>query len=89
MAHQVKEYSFNGLAGCVTQRRNQITRTLVGVYHASQAGLDNDPTTPWYTVCEVHNRLVGHRSLELALYHAADPRGWCGVCNGHEEADKS
>lgn len=76
----VKQYGFNGLAGCVQQRRARQTGTLVGVYHAIQAGIDSDPAVPWFTVCEIHNNCVGHPSLRLAKDHAADPEGWCEDC---------
>jgi hypothetical protein len=53
---------------------------LVGIYHADQAGLDNDPATPWFTTCEVHHNCVGHPSLRLAKSHAVNPSGWCQGC---------
>ncbi len=76
----VKQYDHNGLAGCVEQRRNRITGFMVGVYHCVQAGMEDDPTIPWATVCEEHNMLVCHPTLALARSHAADPQGWCEDC---------
>ena len=87
MPRHVKEYDFNGLAGCVQQRRNRITGTLVGVYHGEQSGMESDPDNPWVTVCEDHGRIVAHPSLRLALEHAADPSGWCGDCNGNDPSE--
>lgn len=81
-----RQYSFNGLAGCVSQRRSRLTCHLVGVYHAEQAGLDDDPSCKWFTVCEHHNMLVGHSTLTLAQSHAADPTGWCEPCRSEVEA---
>lgn len=74
-----KRYAANGLAGCVEQRRVRQTGTLVGVYHAEQAGLD--PTAgAWATSCEAHGSILAHASLNLARSHAADPCGWCEQC---------
>lgn len=75
-----KQYSFNGLAGCVAQMKVRQTDTLVGIYHGPQAGMEEDPSIPWQTVCEVHNTLVGHPTLALARSHASDPKGWCEEC---------
>lgn len=73
-----REYSHNGLAGCVSQRRAQETSRVVGVYRNDQAGLDDE--YPWSTVCEDHGHIVSHPSLELARAHAAGPLGWCEAC---------
>lgn len=73
------EYEFNGLAGCVVQRKNRITGSLVGLYQADQAGMDPEAGL-WSTVCEVHSSCVNHRSLALAKSHLADPTGWCEEC---------
>jgi hypothetical protein len=78
----MREYSFNGLAGCVVQQKSRETGLLVGLYHAEQAHLDAEPG-PWATVCEVHGQLVNHRTLSLAKYHLANPTGWCDVCGGN------
>lgn len=75
-----KQYAFNGLAGCVVQKRSRITGALVGVYNSEQAGLEDDPSCAWMTVCESHGTLVGHASLRLARDHSADPEGWCQFC---------
>jgi hypothetical protein len=75
---KVKLYSFNGIAGCVSQHRNQVTKTVVGVYRNDQCGLDD--SEPWSTVCEDHGHVVCHDTLKLAQYHSADPAGWCESC---------
>lgn len=75
-----KTYAHNNLAGCVSQRRSQVTKTLVGVYHSEQAGLENDPTAKWMTVCEDHGYLVGHPTLAIANSHAPVPNEWCETC---------
>jgi len=76
----MKEYTHNGLSGCVQQTRSRITGTLVGLYHGDQSGIESDPEVPWTTVCEEHNTLVCHRTLRLARDHAPDPTGWCQEC---------
>lgn len=80
----VREYAFNGLAGCVAQRRSRLTGYFVGVYHAEQAGLDASGG-PWATVCEEHAHVVNHDTLNLARSHAGDPTGWCEPCMAEYE----
>lgn len=80
MSRQAKEYSFNGLAGCVIQRVSRETGTLVGLYQADQAGMESDPETPWATVCEEHHTLVCHTTLALAKDHLGYPTNWCEGC---------
>lgn len=75
-----KFHEFNDLAGCVIQKVARKTGTLVGVYNSGQAGLEDDPSCAWMTVCEVHNTLVGHPNLKLALGHSVDPEIWCEWC---------
>lgn len=79
-----KEYDFNGLAGCVEQRKSRASGLMVGLYHAEQAGMDPE-AGKWATVCEAHGQIVNHASLCLARFHLADPEGWCEVCNGTEK----
>jgi len=86
-------YDFNGLGGCVEQRRNRATGNVVGIYDCEQSGVDGgvqcdtDKPNPWATVCEKHGHIVGHRSLAVARSHAADPLGWCDSCR--EQAEKT
>ena len=82
-----REYSFNNLAGCVVQRKSRDTGLLVGLYNAEQADLDTQGG-PWVTVCEPHSQLVNHDTLKLAMWHLADPTGWCEVCNGVEPGEQ-
>jgi hypothetical protein len=65
------------------------TDTMVVVVEAVPANLDpgDHGETKWYTVCDDHNRLVGHSTLALARYHSSAPEEWCEVCSGHEEPD--
>lgn len=80
MSGRVKEYSAKGFAESVHIRRAQSTWTMVGVYHGLQSGIENNPETPWVTVCEKHSACVCHRTLAAAKLHAADPAGWCEDC---------
>lgn len=75
------------LAGCRQAHYARENGALVVVL-GPEAGLDDDPELPWWTVCLDHDRLVGHPTLALARSHAADPEGWCGVCAGTEDPDK-
>ncbi len=76
----LKEYAFNGLAGCVEQKKARQTGTLVGVYHGEQAGMEADPEAPWLTVCEAHSTMVSNRTVALARASAATPAEWCEHC---------
>lgn len=77
---KTKQYSFNGLAGCVLQQRVHETDTLIGLYHAKQAGIDSDPGWPWATVCEDHSQFATHSTLAFAKTWARTPLEWCEVC---------
>lgn len=79
MKNVQKEYDFNGLAGCVVQRKSRTTGHLVGLYHAEQAGLDSS-AGPWATLCEEHGHIINHDTLALARSHLGDPTGWCEPC---------
>ena len=74
-----RRYALNGCAGLVEQRKNRKTGTLVGLYHAEQAGLDSDPEYPWATVCEEHGNLVVHPTLTFARAALSYP-DWCEDC---------
>lgn len=69
-------------AAPVTRRARQ-TGTPVTVAHANDCGLELAPEygLVWYTVCDAHGSCVGHSSRRLALWHAADPAGWCEECH--------
>lgn len=67
-------------AGCVQLRYARSTGTLVGVYRADEAGMEDDPVWPWATTCEDHGNLVLHKTRALAISHAPDPQGWCDAC---------
>lgn len=91
-----KQYGYNGLAGCVEQRRSRTTRHLYGLYNAEQADIDGGYMAahdqfseqprkyPWVTLCEDHGTICGHASLSDARYHL--PAGdWCEACQGEAE----
>lgn len=79
LADLAKGYEFNGLAGCVVQRKNRITGLLVGLYNAGQAGMDEE-SGKWATVCEAHSTICNHETLAAARSHFADPTMWCEEC---------
>lgn len=68
-------------AGCVQLRYARSTGSLVGVYRADEAGMEDDPEWPWATVCEDHGNLVCHASRSRAIDHAPAPEGWCEECS--------
>jgi hypothetical protein len=78
-------------AGCRSAHIARETGTLVWVCNAEEQGLDPaDGECKWYSICDDHSQLVGHRTLAQALGHASNPLGWCEVCNGSDrtwEAD--
>lgn len=76
-----RQYDFNGLAGCVMQRRSRVTGTLAGLYQAEQAGMDPEAGN-WVTVCEDHSTCVNHATLAAARAHLSDPTMWCDDCRG-------
>lgn len=88
----VREYTYDGDAGCVWRSRPLETggRIVVGIYRNDQAGLDEgeDGSLPWSTVCEEHSHIVSHPTLDLARSHAANPLGWCEACMVAEVADR-
>lgn len=65
-----------------TTRKNRQTGTMITVISEAEGQLDAD--LKWWTICEDHDRLVGHYSKADAVANASDPLGWCGVCNGTE-----
>jgi hypothetical protein len=75
----MKQYAHLGLAGCVTRFRSRTTKTLVGVYHGAQAGMEDDPELPWISVCEEHHTIVGHATLGQARL-TRDPTEFCDNC---------
>lgn len=72
-------YNFGGYVGCVDRFVSRDTKTLVGLYHAVQAGFESDRDARWMAVCEVHHCCVGHRTLAEAR-RSRDPRQWCEDC---------
>lgn len=72
----VREY-----VGCVKLsycRRG--TGTLVGVYRSAEAGMEEDPATPWSVVCEPHGSIVSVHSRRAAFAVSADSTEFCDDC---------
>lgn len=82
MRRKIREYSFNGLSGCVAQHKSRESGKMVGLYHAEQAEVAADEA--WITVCEAHGCMVSHATLALAFRDLPTPSSWCGVCRGDE-----
>lgn len=66
-------------AGCVQLRRSRSSNVVVGVYRASEAGLDTSGGA-WVTVCEDHGALVNHDTRATAISFAPYPSNWCEDC---------
>lgn len=83
----VKEYSFNGLAGCVVQRKSRQTGAMVGLYYGPQSFEVGFGEELWFTVCEEHGACVGHATQQAARSWMPEPSMWCEECQkaGHAE----
>lgn len=71
-------------AGMVSYRRARTTGTHVGVYRAAEAGIEDDPTIPWATVCEEHAGVICHETRKLATEWAPHPEEWCRKCQENQ-----
>lgn len=69
-----------GNAGLVRTSRARSTNALVSAYRSAEAGIEDDPSLPYATVCEDHGTAVCHETRSLALYWLASPETWCGDC---------
>lgn len=74
-----KIYNHNGFEGCVAQWTSRDTKTLVGLYHGEQSGMETDPEALWCVVCEKHHTLVGHPTLAEAR-RTRSPLDFCDDC---------
>jgi hypothetical protein len=83
----MRHYAANGHAGCVKQVRSRATGTLVGLYVASQAALDEDGG-PWVTVCETHGTICNHLTRKLAEHHIPSV-SWCEQCQTYLESERA
>lgn len=77
MSKITRQYAYNGLAGCVTQQKDEDMGLSVGLYCAEQAGIDADG--PWITVCERHGTICSHTTQQRAKEALALVE-WCEVC---------
>lgn len=70
----------------IVTRRVQQTKTCVTIGPADELGLDDgDGEMNWYTLCDRHDTCIGHRTRQLAYYHAPVPNEWCEFCAGTED----
>lgn len=79
MARIVRNYRAYQCKGLVERRRNRITKSVIGVYHAEQAGLEAIPQDPWATVCETHSSVLRSATLRLAR-RSMTYTDWCNEC---------
>lgn len=62
-------------------RINRTTGVEVTVGHAHDLGLEYEQgEIHWYSICETHHYLVGHRTKRLAEDHASSPWSFCEKC---------
>ena len=66
-------------AGALESRRNRRTGLIVTLYRAAEAGMENDPETPYCVVCERHGTLVCMATREQARSAMSVP-DWCADC---------
>ena len=76
--HAHYQHRYAGVPGLVTRTKNRRTRTLVSLYHATQAGRDATGGE-WLLVCEAHGveRHYARRADADQHLHAGD---WCSAC---------
>ena len=62
-------------------RINRTTGVEVTVGHAHDLGLEYEQgEIHWYSVCETHHYLVGHRTKQNAEAFASEPWSFCEQC---------
>jgi hypothetical protein len=66
-------------AGLIDQRRNRLTKTLIGLYRSIESGIESDPDLPYVTVCEDHANCVCHETKSAAIAAMTVP-DWCEDC---------
>lgn len=57
-------------------------RTVVGVYHSDEGGMDPEGGK-WSVVCEEHGEILGTDEYRRALVLRYHPAEWCEQCNLH------
>jgi hypothetical protein len=67
-------------AGLVFTNRVRETGTLVSLYRSAEAGIEDDPSLPYTTMCEAHGGCVCHANKTLAMGWVAHPLTWCEGC---------
>lgn len=73
-----------GQGGPIQAHRARETGRVVEVWHADDLG-DADEAGPWVTICVEHATSIHHATRALAVWHSANPTGWCEVCSEVEE----
>lgn len=67
-------------AGAKVSARNKRTGFVVTVYDGFEAGFESEGPDRWFTLCEEHSYLVGHRSRRYAREWMSHPEDWCEEC---------
>lgn len=60
-------------AGQRWTRKNRRTGTMVSLYNAREAELDDSWDANWYLVCEDHNRFMTFATRSMAEHHGTAP----------------
>lgn len=72
-------YNFDEQAGCVVRGKNRMTGSIIGLYQATQAGLD-DSKGNWVVKCDTHGPMLSFTSALHAKMSISDPTEWCAEC---------
>ena len=89
MASTDRLAQFRDHLGWVTAREHR-GLGWVSLYRSAAAGMEDDPTLPWSTVCETHATLVCHETraaaeIALSLTNRLD---WCEDCRAERTGRK-
>lgn len=76
----MKQYSHNGIPGCVLKSRCGKSGARVAIFNNDQSEYGADSDAPWSVVCIRHNFIADSRSLTVAKEMVSDSREWCDDC---------
>jgi len=77
-----------GVVGLVATHKSRQTGRQVSVYDGKLSG-DDIEGGRWQTVCEDHATIISHFTRQLAIWHSADPLGWCEECMKEKETGEA
>lgn len=75
----MRRHNLGGVAGLVLRTICRATGRPMGLYAADQAGIEDDPQTPWAAVCEHHGSILVTETQRSARSAMAYP-DWCEDC---------